>query len=590
MINPAQYQQVLQKMPDQQLMQLLKRPDKIPSQFIIQEINRRKQMRQAEQARKQQVANAVAMQQQQPVQTTTPEGQPAMGMQVGGSPRLSGADFGIEYPDSFSPSFLNRADTPYYVSRQAKRKGIGFIPLYDRSDQAIQVPTRRGGVKTILPYQRGTGPYQVGDPNIASQGRPFGVTPEVTTPDGKAFTPVETSSEDPDDLGNFPEVVLNESGIKSVDSTNENETIDDNAIEKGKKSNSQLDKLVASLGSQINDQIAKTKEPFLASSVLQGFKQSEFFDQTSEAYKNLNARSKERIDAANQAGIDLIKERQKYAAQLEKEGRTPENIVFESLIDMGLDLMASSEANFIQALGKSGKRGFATFRNLTKAQKDLVKEKHKRAYEIAEAEYKHKMSISQLENELDVQKVNAATTINNLARTEKKDFIDQKKVEFEMQNLKDSLALEKQKLKLDQTTKGIAAFLSLNDEARKDKTLELKEELNEAQIESLTKDKSDFAQLVEIGTSAGLKKEDIVNSYLESKFGKEDTYSEDLKAIAGIAKELAKDYTFDDDEDVDSFMTILNKVTKDVMGLTQEVSSGLSYENVAKNKAKLGQN
>ena len=48
-------------------------------------------------------------------------------------------------------------------------------------------------------------------------------------------------------------------GIKSVDTTNENETIDNNAIEKGKKSNSQLDKLVASLGSQINDQIAKTK-------------------------------------------------------------------------------------------------------------------------------------------------------------------------------------------------------------------------------------------------------------------------------------------------------------------------------------------
>ena len=51
MINPAQYQQVLQKMPDQALMQLLKRPDKIPSQFVVQEINRRKQMRQGEQAR-----------------------------------------------------------------------------------------------------------------------------------------------------------------------------------------------------------------------------------------------------------------------------------------------------------------------------------------------------------------------------------------------------------------------------------------------------------------------------------------------------------------------------------------------------------
>ena len=43
------------------------------------------------------------------------------------------------------------------------------------------------------------------------------------------------------------------SGIKTIenntnDSVDNNETIDDNAIEKGKKSNSQLDKLVASLG------------------------------------------------------------------------------------------------------------------------------------------------------------------------------------------------------------------------------------------------------------------------------------------------------------------------------------------------------
>mgnify|MGYP003131993354 CR=1 FL=1 len=786
MINPAQYQQVLQKMPDQALMQLLKRPDKIPSQFVVQEINRRKQMRQAGQAQKQQVANAVAMQQQPPQQpmgmrdggasdenvgsaqnvlamelrfaegfskpvqgeegtniykgmsdvffnekgvpkkvsgamemskainegfvftrddadkfpappisreekifkrsnnileaygrgggallqdadekaenyikelealnklspnynrfvssasgmtrTLVPRsetadglldrlaggydikveydpsknenlpkpkpkmaegGITAMGMKFGGRsgyrsyPMQSGIDFGIEYPDSLTTSFLNRADTPYYVSRQARKKGMGFIPLYERSEQDRQVPTRRGGVRTILPYQRGTGPYQFGDPNIASQGRPFGVTPEVTTPDGKTFTPVETSSEDPDNLGNFPEVVLDGSGIKSVDSTNDNKPINENAIKEGKKSNSQLDKLVASLGSQINDQVAKTKEPFNAQSVLEGYKNSEFFDQTSAAYQNLNTKSKSRIDSANKAGVDLIKERQKYAAQLEKEGRTPENIVFTSLIQMGLSLMASPNANFTQALGQAGQSGFATFQNLRKEQKDLVKEKYKRAYEIAEAEYKHKMNISQLENELDVQKVNAATTINNLARTEKKDYIDQQKVEFEMDNLKKSYNLEKDKLKLDKTTKGIAALLSLKKEDRADTELDLKSQLTKAQIEDLNEDKSDFAQLVKIGTGAGLKKEDIVNSYLESKFGKEDTYSEDLKAIAGLAKELAKDYTFDDDEDVNSFMTILNKVTRDVMGLTQEVSSGASYDNVSKDTAKLGQN
>ena len=576
MINPAQYQQVLQKMPDPQLMQLLKRPDKIPSQFVIQEINRRKQMRQAEQARKQQVANAVAMQ-QQPVQTTTPEGQPAVGLQSGGLGRIPYSGARIQTGGLFS-------------SPQEELRNLGYIPKNIREDERItnfgrfsppeiRDILKRDFVKTGVQVP-GKGTQYIQKPDISNfEVRDFLEDSDIKFGGGEPSLlppPVNQYAEDTYESDTT-------TGIKSVDTTNENETIDNNAIEKGKKSNSQLDKLVASLGSQINDQIAKTKEPFNASSVLEGFKQSEFFDETSEAYKNLNTKSKERIDAANKAGLDLIKERQKYAAQLEKEGRTPENIVFESLISMGLDLMASSEANFTQALGKSGQRGFATFQNLRKEQKDLVKEKYKRAYEIAESEYNHKMNISKLENELDVQKVNAATTINNLARTEKKDFIDQKKVEFEMQNLKDSLALEKQKLKLDQTTKGIAAFLSLNDEERKDKTLELKEELNKAQIESLTEDKGEFAQLVKIGTSAGLKKEDIVKSYLESKFGKEDTYSEDLKAIAGIAKELAKDYTFDDDEDVDSFMTILNKVTRDVMGLTQEVSSGESFD-VARKK------
>ena len=576
MINPAQYQQVLQKMPDPQLMQLLKRPDKIPSQFVIQEINRRKQMRQAEQARKQQVANAVAMQ-QQPVQTTTPEGQPAVGLQSGGLGRIPYSGARIQTGGLFS-------------SPQEELRNLGYIPKNIREDERIKnfgrfFPSeirdilKRDFVKTGVQVP-GKGTQYIQKPDISNfEVRDFLEDSDIKFGGGEpSLLPPPVNQYDEDTYESDTTT-----GIKSVDTTNENETIDNNAIEKGKKSNSQLDKLVASLGSQINDQIAKTKEPFNASSVLEGFKQSEFFDETSEAYKNLNTKSKERIDAANKAGLDLIKERQKYAAQLEKEGRTPENIVFESLISMGLDLMASSEANFTQALGKSGQRGFATFQNLRKEQKDLVKEKHKRAFEIAEAEYKHKMGISQLENELDVQKVNAATTINNLARTEKKDFIDQRKVEFEMQNLKDSLALEKQKLKLDQTTKGIAAFLSLNDEERKDKTLELKEELNKAQIESLTEDKGEFAQLVKIGTSAGLKKEDIVKSYLESKFGKEDTYSEDLKAIAGLAKELAKDYTFDDDEDVDSFMTILNKVTRDVMGLTQEVSKGESFD-VARKK------
>lgn len=79
MINPAQYTSVLQKASDEQLMNMLRRPDKIPSQFVVAEINRRQNMRQAAMADQQRQARVqeMAMAQQRP---------PAMGMQSGGIP------------------------------------------------------------------------------------------------------------------------------------------------------------------------------------------------------------------------------------------------------------------------------------------------------------------------------------------------------------------------------------------------------------------------------------------------------------------------------------------------------------------------
>ena len=49
-INPAKFQSILQQATDQQLVQMLRRPDEIPSMFIQQEIARRRKMRQASQA------------------------------------------------------------------------------------------------------------------------------------------------------------------------------------------------------------------------------------------------------------------------------------------------------------------------------------------------------------------------------------------------------------------------------------------------------------------------------------------------------------------------------------------------------------
>jgi hypothetical protein len=66
MINPAQFNEVLSKASDQQLMALLKRPDKIPSQFVVSEINRRQTVRQAAQAQQRQ--QAIAQEQQRAAQ------------------------------------------------------------------------------------------------------------------------------------------------------------------------------------------------------------------------------------------------------------------------------------------------------------------------------------------------------------------------------------------------------------------------------------------------------------------------------------------------------------------------------------------
>ena len=86
MINPAQFQRVLGQASDDQLMTMLRRPDKIPSQFIVAEINRRQAMRQASKA--QQAGLAQQMAQQPPSQMQQmPRQEPRMeprGMREGG--------------------------------------------------------------------------------------------------------------------------------------------------------------------------------------------------------------------------------------------------------------------------------------------------------------------------------------------------------------------------------------------------------------------------------------------------------------------------------------------------------------------------
>lgn len=82
-MNIAKIQSVLKNMPDQQLMQMLKRPDKIPSMFIQQEMKRRQQMRLASEAKSKGLG--IKPQEVPPMPQTQRPPMEAVGMQDGGN-------------------------------------------------------------------------------------------------------------------------------------------------------------------------------------------------------------------------------------------------------------------------------------------------------------------------------------------------------------------------------------------------------------------------------------------------------------------------------------------------------------------------
>ena len=92
MINPAKFQSVLGQVQDAQLMEMLKRPDKIPTNFVVAEINRRQAMRtqgKAQQAAQAQNMSVMPNPQMKPQAAQAQQRQPAQqpqGMYDGGVP------------------------------------------------------------------------------------------------------------------------------------------------------------------------------------------------------------------------------------------------------------------------------------------------------------------------------------------------------------------------------------------------------------------------------------------------------------------------------------------------------------------------
>ena len=208
MINPAQYTAVLQKASDGQLMQMLKRPDKIPSQFVVAEINRRQSMRQAAMADQQRQAR---VQEMMTAQQQMPQQQQPMGMAKGGPSIVTalGGNINSPIPEQVGIPPFDPARETYmeYLARVGDAKNVARMATADTAmvtDADIERPdTTARGIRDAEMFISSTSSGNRGDvedlgsqasgvPSKASQREdtePFfkfgGVNPSAVFSDGK---------------------------------------------------------------------------------------------------------------------------------------------------------------------------------------------------------------------------------------------------------------------------------------------------------------------------------------------------------------------------------------------------------------------
>ena len=94
-------------------------------------------------------------------------------------------------------------------------------------------------------------------------------------------------------------------------------------------------------------------------------------------------------------------------------------MMFRALIDFGLELASSPEANFTRALAGAAKAGIASFENMTKGEQDKLFKKYKMAYDLAATEFDHKMKGQKMALDMNVQLLNVASTLSEIGYRQK---------------------------------------------------------------------------------------------------------------------------------------------------------------------------
>lgn len=135
--------------------------------------------------------------------------------------------------------------------------------------------------------------------------------------------------------------------------------------------------------------------------------------------KEISDQNKALLDTYNEGTTELIKARKELMAQFDAQKRTPQSMFFDALIQVGLDLAASPEANFGRALAGAAKQGIASYENMTKQQQENMFKKYKMAYDIANDEFQHKLKGQKLAMDLNVSLVGIADTLSQISYRQK---------------------------------------------------------------------------------------------------------------------------------------------------------------------------
>ena len=196
---------------------------------------------------------------------------------------------------------------------------------------------------------------------------------------------------------------------------------------------------------------------------MDGYEKSNYLVKAGEMFESLSEDNKKIIDLHNEQTKDLVKQREEMLKMMDSMKRSPENIAFQSLIDMGLSLMASPEANFAQALGKSGQVGMQTFRNLSQQERDRLFERYKMSWELSKAERDHQMQGLNLAKEFKLNMITGHTKLHQMEQQDENNYFNRAHTAFNtkinqaqgLESLDDyrraSIDIEKKKLEVDKT-------------------------------------------------------------------------------------------------------------------------------------------